>query len=120
MPNSRTMTDEQRALQLWSLLALAAMTRTVFTYEEVSKLTGLPNNSGNFLGHIYFYCAQRKLPLLSTLVVDKHTGKPRAALYDTMQIPAEQRRCFAYDWLEQRVPSLEELAGAYKTGKASA
>jgi hypothetical protein len=33
-----TMTYPQRALQLWSLLALAAMTRTVLSYEEVAAL----------------------------------------------------------------------------------
>ena len=119
MPNQPTMTNPQRALQVWSLLALAAMTRTVLTYEEVANLTGLPNNSGHVLGHIYFYCAQHKLPLLPALVVEKHTGKPSADLYEGMDIPEQHRRCFRHDWLNQEVPSLQELADAYGAGKTA-
>jgi hypothetical protein len=113
MPNQPTMTNAQRALQLWSLLALAAMTRTVLTYEEVSNLTGLANQCGNVLGYLYHYCAQHNLPLLSVLVVDKHKGKPKWGLSD-LDILAEQRRCFKHDWLEQPVPSLKNLEDAEK------
>ena len=119
MSNEPTMTYPQRALQVWSLLALAAMTRTVLSYEEVADLTGLPNNSGHVLGRIYYYCARHKLPLLSVLVVDKHTGKPSPDLYDDMDIPEQQRRCFRHDWLKQPVPSLQDFADAYAAGKAA-
>jgi hypothetical protein len=121
MSNQPTMTNPQRALQVWSLLALAAMTRTILTYEEVANLTGLPNNSGNVLGHIYYYCAQHNLPVLTALVVDKHTGRPSApALYDGLDISEEHRRCFGHDWLKQGVPSLQEFQDAYEAGKAAA
>jgi hypothetical protein len=43
------MNNGQRALQLWSVLALAAKTRTILTYEEVAALTGLPNDSAIWL-----------------------------------------------------------------------
>src|SRR6266704_1369966 len=120
MTNQPTMSNPQRALQVWSLLALASMTRTVLTYEEVSRLTGLPYDSGNVLGHLYFYCEQHGLPLLPSLVVNKGTGKPSAeTLYDMETITAEHRRCFAYDWMMHGVPSLSELQDAYKAGKAT-
>ena len=118
--NAPIMTNPQRALQVWSLLALAAMTRTVLTYEEVADLTGLPNNSGNVLGYIYYYCVQHELPILSSLVVDKHTGKPSSGLYDNMGIPVEHRRCFDHDWLQQGVPTIEQLETAIEAGKAAA
>ena len=115
MSNPPTMTNPQRALQLWSLLTLAAMTRTILTYEEVAKLTGLPQNSGSTLGHLYFYCAKHDLPLLSALVVQKDTGRPHPhGPYESMDIPAEHRRCFAHDWLNTAVPSLKALEDAYK------
>jgi hypothetical protein len=114
------MTNPQRALQLWSVLALAAETRTILTYEEVSDLTGLPHQCADVLGHVNRYCAQNGLPLLPTLVVDKHTGKPSTSVYDGIEIPAEQRRCFDYDWLKHGVPSPEELERAYKAGMAAA
>jgi len=105
------MTNPQRALQVWSLLALAAMTRTVLTYEEVANLTGLPNNSGHVLGHIYFYCAQHKLPLLPALVVEKHTGKQSADLYEGMDIPEQHRRCFRQRSRRRATPTTEANLG---------
>lgn len=120
MSNLPMMTNPQRALQLWSLLAFAAMKGTVLTYEEVSHLTGLPNTSGHALGHLYYYCVKHDLPLLSALVVKKGTGKPHPhAPYDSMDIPAEHRRCFAHDWLNTPVPSVQELDDTYRERKAA-
>src|SRR5271169_6874991 len=110
----------QRALQLWSVLVLAAMTRTVLTYEEVHALTGLPNNSGDFLGHIHFYCVQNNLPLLPTLVVGIHTGRPSFPEYNGLEIPVEHRRCFDHDWMGHGVPTPDQLESAYVAGMASA
>jgi hypothetical protein len=123
MANQPTMNNPQRALQVWSLLALAAMTRTVLTYEEVANLTGLANTCGNVLGYIYYYCAHHNLPLLPSLVVDKHTGKPAVkagALYNNERITAEHRRCFEYDWMKHGAPSIEELQDANETRKGDA
>jgi len=119
MTDQPIMTNPQRALQVWSLLALAALTRTVLTYEEVAKLTGLPNECARVLGHVYYYCAKYKLPLLSVLVVSKDTGKPSGDLYDNVHVPGEQRRCFEHNWLNQQVPSLKELTDAYDARKAT-
>jgi hypothetical protein len=49
------------------LLGLAAMTRTILTYDDVFALTGLPTDSAKALGYVYFYCAQHKLPLRRTI-----------------------------------------------------
>ncbi len=103
-----TMTNPQRALQIWSLLAFAASKKTLVTYEEVSDLTGLPNNCGTVLGHVARYCAEHNLPLLSSIVVDKHTGKPSADLYVGMDVAAQQWNCFNFNWREHR-PSLEDV-----------
>jgi hypothetical protein len=113
------MTNPQRALQLWPVLALAAITRTILTYEEISSITGLPGNPANVLGHIYFYCKKRDLPLLSVLAVNKHTGRPTTNLYDGIEVPDEQRRCFAYDWLNCELPTLEEFAETYKAASSA-
>ncbi len=115
-----TMSEPQRALQAWSVLALAAITRTILTYEELASLTGLPNNSAHVLYYVYCYCKQRNLPLLSILAVNKHSGKPEARdLYADVEIPAEQRRCFEYDWLGQGVPKLDELIDARECARAA-
>jgi len=108
------MEDPQRALQLWSLLALAAKTQTVLTYDEVADLTGLANEHGRQLGYIGFYCMKNDLPLLPSLDVSQKTGNPTAGFYRDIDISAEHRRCFAYDWRKEGVlPTIEALKDAW-------
>ena len=104
----------QRALQLWSLLVLAAKTQTVLSYGMVSQMTGLPAESGAALTCVFAYCLKKKLPLLPSLVVNQGSGRPSAEIYDHVDIEAEHRRCFVYDWLALPVPTLEALDEAYQ------
>ena len=104
------MNNRQRAIQLWSLLVLAARTQTVLSYPMVAKMTGLNNEHGDKLGYILYYCMKNNLPLLSSLDVSQKTGQPSfEEIYKHVDIEAEHRRCFVYDWLEHPVPTLEEL-----------
>jgi hypothetical protein len=113
MPNEPIMDNRQRALQLWSLLVLAARTQTILSYGMVAHMTGLANEHPDPLGYIAFYCMQHKLPLLSLLEVSPDTGNPAADFYGNIDIAAEQRRCFVYPWLEEPVPTLEQLREAW-------
>ena len=105
------MSNPQRALQLWSLLALAASKRTILTFEEVAGLTGLPKQGlAQVLGHIAQYCKDRQLPWLTLLVVRKGTGKPPVELYGMIKdVSAEQWKCFVYPWLKN-TPLLQEVS----------
>ncbi|SRR5260370_18556540 len=114
MPNDPVMDNPRRALQLWSLLVLAARTQTVLNYGIVAKMTGLANEHPAPLGHIAFYCMKENLPLLSSLEVSQDTGNPEGDFYGGMDIEAEHRRCFVYDWLTRGVPTLEQLEEAYR------
>lgn len=111
------MDNPRRALQLWSLLVLAARTQTVLSYGMIAKMTGLANEHGAPLGHIAFYCMKNKnasMPLLSVLAVSQETGNPSADFYNGMDIASEQRRCFVYDWLAEGVrPTVVQLEEAY-------
>jgi hypothetical protein len=107
------MDNRRRALQLWSLLVLAARTQTVLSYGMVAQMTGLANEHPDPLGYIAFYCMQQKLPLLASLEIHQETGNPAAGFYDDIDIAAEQRRCFVYDWLAHGVPTLEQLEEAW-------
>jgi hypothetical protein len=113
MANEPIMNNSQRALQLWSLLVLAAKTQTVLDYGTVARMTGLANEHPHPLGHIAFYCMKNRMPLLSVLEVSQKTGNPSADFYDGMDIAAEQRRCFVHDWLADSAPTVEQLEGAY-------
>jgi alkylated DNA nucleotide flippase Atl1 len=114
MSNTHVMDISQRALQVWSVLALAAKIGTVVTYEQLARLTGLPQNSGNVLGIVFRYCKQHELPLLSSLVVTKAgvPGETSGDIYAGLDIAREHMRCYQYDWLAHGVPPIQELREA--------
>ena len=62
------MTTWQRAQQFWSVLVFAAQEQKVISYETLGLMTGMANNSGRELGHIYFYCKHNDLPSLNLLL----------------------------------------------------
>jgi len=115
-----TMSNPQRALQLWSVLAFAAVRRTIVTFEEVEGLIGIPKFAlGQALGNLAQYCEDRKLPWLTALVVRGGTGKPPDELDDMMDIQAEQWKCFQYDWLKH-TPALEDVEKPWQKGNTAA
>ena len=102
----------ERAVQIWSVLALAASNRQVLTYDMLSKLIGVPRHGlGQLLEPIQSYCLLERLPPLTILVVNS-TGLPGAGFVAAQDIPREQLRVFSHVWLEQAVPSPEQLAEA--------
>jgi hypothetical protein len=104
----------ERAVQIWSVLSLAASNRQVLTYAILSKLTGVPQQGlGKMLEPIQSYCLLEHLPPLTILVVNT-TGLPGAGFVAAHDIPREQLRVFSHAWLEQAVPSPEQLADAAK------
>ncbi len=117
MPNDPVMDNPRRALQLlWSLLVLAARTQTILSYGMIAKMTGLANEHPAPLGHLAFYCMREKLPLLSSLAVSR-SGNPEGDFYEGMDIAAEHRSCFVYDWLKHGVPTLEQLEEAFEASE---
>jgi len=117
-------TTFQRALQLWSVLVFAAREQKVVSYEMLGRMTGMANEMGRELGHIYYYCKQKDLPLLNLLAVSKETGIPGDGCpEDLSSLPAQQARVFVYDWLGYGAPKVEDFEETRKTvekGKAAA
>lgn len=117
-------TTWERAQQYWSVLAFAAREQKVVSYEMLSQMTGMAVEAGRELGHIYFYCKRKKLPLLNLLAINKASGRPgEGCPADMADLPAEQARVFMYDWLEHGVPSIEEFQearGAEKRDRVAA
>ncbi len=108
------MRREERSQQLWSLLALAATHRQVLTYDIVARLTGVVRPSiGDFLRPIQQYCAENRLPALTSIVVSDDSGLPGEGFIAAQDVPAAQVRVFRHDWLERPAPSAEQLAEAY-------
>lgn len=102
-----------RAAQIWPLLALAARNRQILSYDLLSRLTGvLRPGLGQLLEPIQSYCLVHHLPALTGIVVSENTGVPGTGFTATADVPAMQARVFAHDWLSEPVPSPEALADA--------
>lgn len=101
------MTDDLRAVQLWSLLALAARNQQLLNYTTVGDLIGLQRNHfSRALGRIAQYCKDEKLPRLTDIVVSERNGLPMYMQADDEQARAlkffsSKTHVFAYDWLKK-------------------
>ena len=111
------MKAEERAAQIWPVLALAAQNRQILTYRMVSKLIGVPlQGLGQLLEPIHSYCIHHKLPPLTVLVVKDGTGLPGSGFSAAEDIPAAQSEVFAHDWLGGGPPTPASLAKTVRTG----
>ena len=103
----------ERAAQIWSVLAWAAHSRQVLTYDIVSKLTAVPRQGlGQLLEPIQSYCLVNRLPPLTILVVRGDTGLPGTGFVAAQDIPRTQLEVFSFDWLEHGAPSPQQLEEA--------
>jgi len=109
------MKAEERACQLWSVLALAAHNRQILTYELVAKLTGIAQQGiGQLLEPIQSYCLLNGLPPLTVLVVSKESGLPSSGFTAASDVPRAQLQVLEFDWLAHGCPSADVLAKAVR------
>jgi hypothetical protein len=107
------MTANERAAQIWSILALAARNRPILTYDLVANLSGVARvGLGQCLEPIQSYCLVHELPPLTILVVSERTGMPGVGFVAAQDIPKTQQEVFTYEWAERRCPKPEEFAHA--------
>ena len=105
------MTRSERAAQIWPLLAWAATNRQTLTYQIVSRLTGLPQQSlGMFLEPIQSYCLENELPPLTALVVRIGDGRPGEGNIQSDNPLQAYIQIFSFNWMERGAPSPEEFA----------
>jgi len=107
-----------RAQQFRSVLAFAAREQKIVSYEMLHQMTGMAQECGRELGHIYYYCVAQKLPLLNLLAVSKDSGKPGAGCPANLaELPAQQTRVFIYDWLKHGAPTAEDFKKCRESAK---
>jgi hypothetical protein len=71
------MNEYQRAMQIHSVLALAASHGQLLTYKQLADYVNLPRfGLGRYLGLVYDFCKTKGYPLLNAIVVEQDTGKP--------------------------------------------
>jgi hypothetical protein len=105
---------EERAVQFWSVLVLAARSQQLLSYTNLSELTGIPREAlGTFLGPIAAYCDLHKVPQITSIVVSHETGLPGEFYPNPVQqVSQDQARSFVYDWLahnRQHKPSSDSF-----------
>src|SRR5687768_2122606 len=99
------MNVNERAWQVWPLLAFAARNRQLLTYEMVAQLTGMATPGlGRVLEPIQSYCLLNGLPALSALVVNKETGLPGIGFIAAADVPREFIRIFEHNWVAVACP----------------
>jgi hypothetical protein len=107
-----------RAVQAWQILVGKAINRQTVTYEGLSKLMYGKEAAGvlaAILGHIAFYCQDNDVPALTTLVLEKGTGKPSDGIpLEPTRIDEEREKVYQYDWYDVYPPSEIDLAAAYR------
>ncbi len=108
------MTDSERSAQFWSVLVFAARQQKLLSYDMLEKMTGIPRFAQSRpLGNIYFYCKQEGLPHLTSIVLEQKTGWPAADEFKKgMDLPAEHRRVFIFDWLKDGSPKADDFQRA--------
>lgn len=107
------MNNFQRSLQFWSVLVHAARTHNVLSYEQVERMTGIPRfGQTQILANILYYCQQQGLPHLTCIVIEQATGMPASDDFQNLDLSAEIRRIFVYDWLSHGAPKVEDFEAA--------
>ena len=108
------MTNGERALQFWSVLALAVSQQKVVSYNMLFQFTGMAKvGVGKPLGHIAAYCERKGLPLLNLLAISEDGGKPEAEFLQGVELLSQQSRVFVHDWRSVGAPKVEELESAF-------
>ncbi len=109
------MTTNDRATQIWSILALASRNRQVLTYNLVVKLTGVARMGlGQCLEPIQSYCLLKDLQPLTILVVSEKSGMPGVGFIAAQDIPRTQQQVFSFDWVGHGCPSPEQFERAVR------
>jgi hypothetical protein len=128
------MTYEQSALQIWSVLVLAARNQQILSYGLVHAITGVHASlQAPILGRIEHYCEVNDLPHLTAILVNQKHGVPgylfpgykgtpvhpehpdhpeQSTAPNTdvyLQVFKDQTRVFAFDWLKRDAPAEEDF-----------
>lgn len=107
------MNKNERAAQIWPILALCASNRQTLTYDRLGRLIGVPRQGlGQLLEPIQSLCIIRGLPPLTVLVVSDVDGMPGTGFIGAQHVPSAQARVFSHDWTAGPHPDAREFEEA--------
>ena len=102
---------EAKSLKLYLILVGHATHRETTTYQELGQQIGaIPLKLGYYLDSVAKYCQRQFLPWLTSLVLNKDTGRPGDGYFGPAATLAQDRGAvFNYNWLEIVPPTIKEL-----------
>lgn len=106
------MTRPERALQIWQVLINLAHNRQTITYENLAETIGMGNMGvvvTQPLELLMYYCNSKKLPPITVLVVQKHTGIPGLGLITIEELNSDREKVFEFNWLQETPLNISEL-----------
>ncbi len=108
------MTQDERSLQIWSLLVCAAKDRRIYTYGSIAEILGFggAGTMANMLGAIMWHCQDCGFPPLTILVVNQESGRPGEGLVLEGAVDSERERVFGFDWFAVRPPERRDFRAA--------
>ena len=100
-----------KSLKLYLILVGHATHAETTTYKALGeKIGAIPRKVGYYLDPVAKYCRSQRLPWLTSLVVNKDTGKPGGGyLGPTDSITQDRESVFSYDWLDIVPPTVDDL-----------
>lgn len=101
------------SLLVWQVLISCAANRQTIRYGQLAKEIGLRRGAfllGPYLDGVADYCCANSLPDLTTLVVNKETGKSTRTRVEPAKVAEERERIFLTKWFKVTPPTLEELS----------
>lgn len=117
MPKETQMRNDQRACQIWAVLAFAASKSQTITYKKLSRITGLTGTMSGPLGYIQELCLMEGLPPLTAIVVHDN-GLPGKGFYAVPpdDVYKAQQVVFNHDWDRKpaKTPATFTYEGAHK------
>jgi hypothetical protein len=98
---------------IWSLLVMSADNRQILNYDRLSRLIGVPESDlGRLLEPIQSHCILKRLPPLTSIVVDSRTGMPGEGFIAADNVAQAQAETFIFSWLEHSPPTREDFREA--------
>ena len=96
------------SLLVWQVLISCAANRQTIQYGQLAEKIGLWRGAyliGPYLDRVADYCCENSLPELTTIAVNKETGKPSKTKIKPEEVDRERECVFRTGWFKVTPPT---------------
>jgi hypothetical protein len=105
------MTPSDRAVQAWQVLIAAAHQRQTLTYSLLAERVGLAAAQlAEPLSMVARYCAARRFPPITVLVVQADVGRPAPGFHWASDADYAREAVFQHPWFTLLPPAAHDFA----------